>query len=321
MDVNEKKLVERMRELQDSFFNNHGVDDIWSNSKIYEILIANNLNHDLIPGHSGSKDAKSGMVEYEYKHFKELSSNHSWTFNDFSETTINNLDSDQITVIFAHIDDSVSTPNFDWFYEIEGNYISDYLSKYTKLIENSRKMINISSNQIEKRLGFTKKYIQFNQEGKYAKELVEIFSIIKKLEDITGINNLLTSNKFWEYIVAVELEHKVNSEQGGRAGAHDAYDKNGKSYEYKVSKNTSWNFQDISDNVLKKYYEDEAIILAVVDKKNLALTSIHSASPKTVVPRLKEKLEEKLQRKGSLRRLQVSLSKGDLEKIKAIKLL
>ena len=76
-----------------------------------------------------------------------------------------------------------------------------------------------------------------------------------------------------------------------------------------------------NDPVLKKYYEDEAIILAVVDKKNLALTSIHSASPKTVVPRLKEKLEEKLQRKGSLRRLQVSLSKGDLEKIKAIKLL
>ena len=321
MNINEKNLVERMRELQNSFFIKYGVDDIWSNSKIYEILIANNLNHDLIPGHSGSKDAKSGMIEYEYKHYKELSSNHSWTFNDFSDTTINKLNSELISVIFAHIDDSVSTPNFDWFYEIKGTSVSNYLSKYTKSIKNSRKMINITSNQIEKRIGCTKKHLQFNQSGKYAKELNEIFFIINKLEEITGINNLLTSNKFWEYLVAVELEHKVNSEQGGRAGAHDAYDEDGKSYEYKVSKNTSWNFQDISENVLNKYYEDEAIILAVVDKKNLVVNSIHSASPDCVVPRLKEKLEEKLNKTGSLRRLQVSLSKGDLEKIKAKQLL
>ena len=49
------------------------------------------------------------MIEYEYKHYKELSSNHSWTFNDFSDTTINKLNSELISVIFAHIDDSVST--------------------------------------------------------------------------------------------------------------------------------------------------------------------------------------------------------------------
>ena len=59
---------------------------------------------------------------------------------------------DLISVIFAHIDDSVSTPNFDWFYEIKGTSVSNYLSKYTKSIKNSRKMINISSNQIEKEL-------------------------------------------------------------------------------------------------------------------------------------------------------------------------
>ena len=53
----------------------------------------------------------------------ELSSNHSWTFNDFSDTTINKLNSELISVIFAHIDDSVSTPNFDWFYEIKGTSV------------------------------------------------------------------------------------------------------------------------------------------------------------------------------------------------------
>ena len=141
------------------------------------------------------------------------------------------------------------------------------------------------------------------------------------MEELTGIKNLLTSNKFWEYLVAIELNHKVNSEQGGRAGAHDAYDNEGKSYEYKVSKTTSWNFQDISENVLKKYYEDEAIILAIVDKKNLRVTSIYSALPQNVVPRLEEKLAEKKLRLGNLRRLQVSLSKGDLEKVKAKRLL
>ena len=80
-------------------------------------------------------------------------------------------------------------------------------------------------------------------------------------------------------------------------------------------------FSRYFENVLNKYYEDEAIILAVVDKKNLVVNLIHSASPDCVVPRLKEKLEEKLNKTGSLRRLQVSLSKGDLEKIKAKQLL
>jgi len=321
MEINEKKLIERMREIQGLFFDDYGVDDIWSNSKIFEILIANNLNHDLIPGHSGSKDAKSGSIEYEYKHYKKLSSNHSWTFNDFSDNTIQKLNSEYISVIFAHIDDSASPPQFDWFYEIDGIDVSNYLAKYTQLIKNSRKMINVSSNQLETRVVCNKKFINFNNEGKYAKELKEIFFIIDKLEELTGIKNLLTSNKFWEYLVAIELNHKVNSEQGGRAGAHDAYDNEGKSYEYKVSKTTSWNFQDISENVLKKYYEDEAIILAIVDKKNLRVTSIYSALPQNVVPRLEEKLAEKKLRLGNLRRLQVSLSKGDLEKVKAKRLL
>ena len=68
------------------------VDDIYSNSKIYEILIANQFDHRIIPGHSGSRDAKDlNGNEIEYKHYKESSSNHTWTFNDFSDTTIEKL--------------------------------------------------------------------------------------------------------------------------------------------------------------------------------------------------------------------------------------
>ena len=74
---NEQKLNEllaEMRSIQREFEEHHEVNDIWSNSKIYEVLIANSLNHTMIPGHSGSLDARdeSGR-EYEYKHFKETS--------------------------------------------------------------------------------------------------------------------------------------------------------------------------------------------------------------------------------------------------------
>jgi len=77
-----KELFNELKKIQSFFVEKYGVDDIYSNSKIFEILIANELNHILIPGHSGSKDAKDeDGNEYEYKHFKETSGNHSWTFN------------------------------------------------------------------------------------------------------------------------------------------------------------------------------------------------------------------------------------------------
>ena len=124
-------------------------------------------------------------------------------------------------------------------------------------------------------------------------------------------------------MIGLELNHTVNSEQGGREGAHDAFDNDGNLYEYKVSKTYSWNFQDISDNVLNKYYSDKAIILAVVDKTALKIKAIYSANPKYVVPFLKKKLQDKIQKfaaKGKeIRRLQVSLAKGDLIRIKATK--
>ena len=61
-------LILRMKKIQGIFLHEQGVNDIWSNSKVYEILVANSLNHDLIPGHSGSRDAKdSNNTEYEGK--------------------------------------------------------------------------------------------------------------------------------------------------------------------------------------------------------------------------------------------------------------
>ena len=72
-------LINKYREIQKDFMTEFNVNDIFSNSKIYEILIANSLSHNLIPGHSGSKDACDDEGnEYEYKHYKKTSSNHTW---------------------------------------------------------------------------------------------------------------------------------------------------------------------------------------------------------------------------------------------------
>lgn len=326
-----KVLISKMRTIQKDFYEEFGVDDIWSNSKIYEILIADHLNHSLIPGHSGSKDAcfiniNRKRIECEYKHYKETSSNHTWTFNDFSDTTIRELREDVI-VYFTHIndidtDDKNPSGIFDWYYAVPGKIVADFLEERTPSITNKRKMINISKNNIENVMKIEKSFVKNPSKlnGRYADYLNKIFGLIAVLEELTETKNLLTSNKFWELLVALELGHDICSEQGGREGAHDAYDSEGNSYEYKVSKSYSWNFQDISPAVLKKYYSDKEIILAVVDKKNIEVIEIYSAEPKDVVPRLKEKLEEKLDRNnGNIRRLQVSLSKGDLKKINAKK--
>ena len=317
--------INELKGIQDSIFKEYQVNDILSNSKIYEVMTANSLNHILIPGHSGSRDAKDELGnEFEYKHFKKSSSNHSWTFNDFSDTSIAKLKNAK-AVIFTHIND-VDFPypgKFDWYYSIPGDVMCEYLLKYTKNIQNSRKMINVSPNQLESRLNASK-IITTTQNGVYDKYLNAIYKVSSELEELTGVKNLLTSNKFWELIVALELNHQVNPEQGGREGAHDAYDSDGNPYEYKVSKTHAWNFQDISDNVLNKYYNDKAIILAVVDKENIEVEHIYSAEPANVVPLLRKKLQEKidrcLEKDTPIRRLQVSLSKSDLVRVNAKKL-
>ena len=319
-------LIERMKNLQTIFYKEQGVNDLWSNSKVYEIIIANGLSHNLIPGHSGSRDAfDNDNIKYEYKHFKKLSSNHSWTFNDYSENTIKELINNEYRLIFAHIDDEIYPPKFDWYYQIDGRDVGNYLAEATKSIKNNRKMINISENKIKQFLIHSEKiFIKNDILQKYKIYLKEIFSITKELEILTGVKNSLTSNKFWEIFIANQLGHKVNSEQGGRKGAHDAYDEYGNSYEYKVSKSFSWNFQDISGEVLNKYYSDKAIILAVVDKENFLVKAIFSVQPKIAVPFIKEKLETKINKfkiqKKEIRRKQISLSKGDLKFLNSSKI-
>jgi hypothetical protein len=318
-------LIEKYRKIQSDFLNEFQVDDIFSNSKIYEIVIANELGHNLIPGHSGSKDAKddSGRI-YEYKHYKETSSNHTWAFNDFSDTTIEGLISCDF-VIFAHIADEQFPERFDWYYKVSGKTVSAFLTEATKRITNTRKMINISRNNIEDVMRSARTIVKPVAIGKYSKWLNDIHGVEKALEACTSVTHILTSNKIWEILVAIELNHNVNSEQGGRAGAHDAFDKEGNEFEYKVSKAFSWNFQDISPNVLKKYLSDKAVILAVVNKTEIQLKAIYTATPQMVVKRLEEKLAEKKakykKKNKAITRLLVSLSKGDLKKINARQIL
>ncbi|TAE75356.1 MAG: hypothetical protein EAZ85_02650 [Bacteroidetes bacterium] len=324
------KLIAEFREIQEDFLTIFGVNDIFSNSKIYEIIIANELDHDLIAGHSGSKDAKNeNGGEYEYKHFKETSSNHSWTFNDYTDNTITNLALAE-GVVFAHIDDTIFPAMLDWYIYVDGKVCSLYLKQRTEDLlarqpkgkSNARRMINISAKQLETDLGLKKTQILVPKtNGKYTKWLQKLYNLNAELEKCTNVTNLLTSNKIWEVLVAVELNHNVNSEQGGNAGGYDAYDDAGNTYEYKVSKTYSWQFQDISENVLEKYKHDSEIILAVVDKTNIEVIAIFSAKPNKVVETLKEKLAEKAQnyadKDKEIRRLQVFLTKGDLIMIEA----
>jgi hypothetical protein len=313
-----KELIGELRNIQKDFYRQYGLSDIFSNSKIYEIQIANELGHSLIPKLSGGRDAKDSQGgDYEYKHYKETSSNHTWTFNDFTDTTIEKLRLAK-AVVFAHVNDLKETPQFDWCYIVPGEVVSDYLKKATLKIQNHRKMINVGSYQIENSMGIERTHVAENfKKGKYSDCILKILEIIRKIEKITDIKQILTSNKFWEMLVSLETDHKIQSEQAG----HDAEDEKGNKYEYKVSKNSSWNFQDISNNVLKKYLKDKEIILATVEKKEMKVLRIYKAEPKLVVKTLIKKLKEKRKKfklaGKDLRRLQVSLTAGDLPIIKA----
>ena len=317
-------LLEEMRRIQKLFYQKFNIDDLWSNSKFTEVIIANSLNHKMIPGHSGSRDAQDYLGNiYEYKHYKKNSSNHSWTFNDFSETTIEKLKQTK-SVIFAHLNDDEFPPYFDKYIEGSGFQISQYLTRETKKILNKRKMINLSAKQLSERENLLWKQVEKNsfESGPYKKELNEIFTFAESLERLTNVKNLLTSNKIWEQIVAIELDHNINSEQGGRAGAHDAFDQNNNEFEYKVYSGNSWGFQDISDEVLRKYEQIDAFILATVDKKKITVNKIFKVKPKLAIPILRRKRDLRIKNSNKpLRRFQESLTMRDLNEINAEKLL
>lgn len=324
-----KDLLAELESIQSKIYREYKVNDIYSNSKIFELVIADELGHLPIPGHSRSKDARNEEDIFEYKHYKETSSNHSWTFNDYSDSIIEKM-KEVKSAIFAHINDTEYPPRMDWYIEIPGIICSEYLESRTKdLIKrkpkgkvNDRRMINFSPLQLERDLGIKKTYIDKRKNnGIFYLELKRIFEIIRQIEEITNIEQILTSNKLWEFLTSIHLDHRVLSEQAG----HDAIDDDGNYYEYKVSITSSWNFQDISEKVLDKYLKDYKIILSIVDKQKFTIKEIYSADSTLVVKRLKEKLIEKRERfeeKGKeLRRLQVSLSKGDLKRVNAKKIL
>jgi hypothetical protein len=334
-NISFSKLIEKMKIAQDEIFKLHGVNDIFTSSKVFEILIASALGHDLIPGQSGTADAtdpETHSKQFEYKHFKELSSNHSWTFNDFSDNVIKKIGSKIDSVFYCHINDVNFPPILDWYFELTGEETARYLSEKTPAIKNSRKMINISKNQIEdffRDSPNVKKTIieqdstqMFN--GKYCSALEKIFTSVNELEKSLGLKNLLTSSKLWELVVAEKLGHFVNSEQGGRAGAHDAHDANGSWYEYKVDQSLGWSFQDISDAVLSKYSNLEAFILAVVDKPNFTVKEIYRVEAKPLIAIIKQKRKDKemeYKSKGKeIRRSQVTVGKRELDLANASRL-
>lgn len=328
--------IQEMKKAQDEISQVHGVNDIFTSSKVFEILIASSLGHDLVPGQSGTADATDSETkkrQFEYKHFKESSSNHSWTFNDFSDAVIEKIERKIDSVFYCHIEDRNFPPILDWYYILTGSETAEYLRRKTPLIRNSRKMINISEKQILDFFHSSSHVKAFQLQnasnkkfhGKYASQLEKVFQSVRNLEENLGLKNLLTSSKLWELVVAEKLGHTVNSEQGGRIGAHDAHDERGRWYEYKVDQSIGWSFQDISDAVLRKYVDLEAFILAVVDKPNFEVKEIYRADTKPLIRIIQEKRDKKAQeyrlRGKEVRRQQVTVGKRELDLVKAKRIL
>lgn len=327
--------AESLLNVQKKFKQKFQVDDIFGNSKVFEIVIANRLNHILIPGHSGSRDCKDAQGNiFEYKHYKESSSNHSWTFNDYSQAIFEKMRRENYKIIYAHMNDTnglsrtvfkrerpkeIRFPELDWYYEIPGSLMANYLEEKTKKITNTRKMINVSRKQLgayfDPQYNYKRTPKNKFNDGPYSDDLNLIFNEIHNLEKATGVINLLTSNKIWELIASVYLNHNVNPEQGGLLGAHDAYDKDGNQYEYKISKSKNWTFQDISEAVLEKYKSIKGFILVTKNVETMSIDTIYNCS-NSLLYKIKEKMEMKANRykvEGRiLRRKQISLTKNDI---------
>jgi hypothetical protein len=214
------------------------------------------------------------------------------------------------------LDDSGEIPVFDWYYYVPGKTISKFLKEATKKIKNTRKMINVSPIQIESSMGIMKTKVTVTSRGKYFSFIEKLFGIIRKIEKTVDTKNILTSNKIWEVLVATKLGHNVITEQK----QFDATDKEGNLYEYKVSRTHSWNFEDISPNVLSKFKKVKKIILATIDKSNFDVLEIFEVDPIKTIAILEDKLQRKqlkYAKKGGLRRLQVSLTLNEINEIGA----
>lgn len=299
-----KQLINRLKILTDYFFNN-GVEDIYTNSKIYEVLIAEQFGHQIINGHAYTPDAKDSAGEfYEYKHYKLTSSNHTWTFNDFTDKTIEKLYYVK-EVYFTVINDAYTIPHIEQIIVVPGEEVARYMEEKTRHIHNLRRMINISPRQIMSNMSYD---IIDLEKTSCSNKLKEIFLTASRIEEITGVDDILTSNKLWELLVAYELNHNVNPEQK----KHDAYDEFGRTYEYKVSSIPGWIFQDITQNVLEGYLNDEAIVLAVVDKKKFSVERICFCKPDAIVSILEHKLQKRINGRIPIKRLYARIGMSDV---------
>lgn len=302
-----KQLINRLKVLADYFWSN-GIEDIYTNSKIYEVLIAEQFGHQIINGHAYTPDARDEKGEfYEYKHFKVSSSNHTWTFNDFTDKTIQKLYYVK-EVYFAVINDEYTIPHIERIFIVPGEEVARYMEEKTQHIFNSRRMINISPKQITSNMSYD--IIEMNKTTCSSK-LKEVFLTASAIEEITGVVGILTSNKLWELLVAYELDHNVNSEQR----KHDAYDEFGCTYEYKVSSEPRWTFQDITQNVLDGYLDDEKIVLAVVDKKRFSVDRVYFCNPSAIVSILKCKLQDRINGKKTIRRISSYIGMSDVRRM------
>lgn len=298
------QLIDQLKQLSDIFYAS-GIEDVYTNSKIYEVLMAEQFGHEIINGHAKTLDAvdMEGNL-YEYKHFKLSSSNHTWTFNDFTDATIAKLYGVK-AVYFAIIDDNPVIHEVKEVFIVQGAQVAKYLENSTMNISNHRKMINISSHQIVNNMKYT---VIKPKSVSVSNILRDVFTVANRIELMTGIRGILTSNKLWELLVSGKLGHRINPEQR----KHDACDEHGRTYEYKVTKKYSWKFQDISENVLESYMQDEKIILAVVDKKEFIVESIYVCDPKAIVTILRNKLSLLFQQREEIRRLQATINIGDV---------
>ena len=143
------------------------------------------------------------------------------------------------------------------------------------------------------------------------KQIKRDFFLASKSEEITGVDGILTSNKLWEVLVAYELNHNVNSEQR----KHDAYDEWGRTYEYKVSSDPRWTFQDITQNVLDGYLDDEKIVLAVVNKKRFSVERVYFCDPSAIVSILQCKLQDRMNGKKTIRRMSSYIGMVDVRRM------
>ena len=307
------KIFLGLRDIQEDFGELTGEYNIYSSSKMYEIIIANMLGHQIVVGTHGA-DAQNYSAYYEYKHYKESSSNHTWTFNDYTDETLASLKSK--TVFFVHINDVSNTNPFkyiDWYYKVDGNVISEYILNWSSKSDNKRKMINISALQLENECRAERIYPTKDcSDGNYSIYINKVFVLINYLERITNTKNLLTSNKLWELFLANKLGHEINSKQGGYGGKYDAMDFYGLKFEYKVSQQATWTFEDVSDAVIDNMRLLDGIYAAIVDKRKFIIKNVFLFDTQKTMDFIKIKRDSIISKKNSenkpVKRLNVTVS-------------